>query len=322
MEVSLMTLDKFNYLEILCEERNVTKAAKRLFITQPTLTVFLNTLERNLGFKLFDRTKNPIALTKSGKLYMEQIRKLLYEEDKLVETIRQMEQEKKTISIGIGQIHSEMWCPTFVQQLLQQKPDLNIIFRESQEERLLEFLRNDEVDLILGHLQIDTVNFHFETLYEEQLVIAIPQNLIPAEMRKEFQNYSTDVGFKQAPILITPELLANLPLIKPTKTQGLYLNLKRMMELYHVPTTQIIQTANMITAASMVQLGLGYMYISPKLFQLTHIKNPQPVYYCTLPQLARTRKYYIGYKLENPNQNTISLIKRLFKTIITEDNEC
>lgn len=78
----------------------------------------------------------------------------------------------------------------------------------------------------------------------------------------------------------------------------------------------------MITAASMVQLGLGYMYISPKLFQLTHIKNPQPVYYCTLPQLARTRKYYIGYKLENPNQNTISLIKRLFKTIITEDNEC
>ena len=45
-----MTLDKFNYLEILCEERNVTKAAKRLFITQPTLTVFLNTLERNLGF--------------------------------------------------------------------------------------------------------------------------------------------------------------------------------------------------------------------------------------------------------------------------------
>lgn len=215
-----------------------------------------------------------------------------------------------------------MWCPTFVQQLLQQKPDLNIIFRESQEERLLEFLRNDEVDLILGHLQIDTVNFHFETLYEEQLVIAIPQNLIPTEMRKEFQNYSTDVGFKQAPILITPELLANLPLIKPTKTQGLYLNLKRMMELYYIPTTQIIQTANMITAASMVQLGLGYMYISPKLFQLTHIKNPQPVYYCTLPQLARTRKYYIGYKLENPNQNTISLIKRLFKTIITEDNEC
>ena len=65
----------------------ISTPRKGLFITQPTLTVFLNTLERNLGFKLFDRTKNPIALTKSGKLYMEQMRKLLYEEDKLVEKV-------------------------------------------------------------------------------------------------------------------------------------------------------------------------------------------------------------------------------------------
>lgn len=106
-----MTLDKFNYLEILCEERNVTKAAKRLFITQPTLTVFLNTLERNLGFKLFDRTKNPIALTKSGKLYMEQMRKLLYEEDKLVETIRQMEQEKKPSPLALDKFTVKCGVP-------------------------------------------------------------------------------------------------------------------------------------------------------------------------------------------------------------------
>lgn len=63
-----MTLDKFNYLEILCEERNVTKAAKRLFITQPTLTVFLNTLERNLGFKLFAPYKESHCSYKKWKI--------------------------------------------------------------------------------------------------------------------------------------------------------------------------------------------------------------------------------------------------------------
>lgn len=44
-----MTQDKLNYLLVLAEEQNVTRAARRLYITQPTLTGFLNRLEQDLG---------------------------------------------------------------------------------------------------------------------------------------------------------------------------------------------------------------------------------------------------------------------------------
>lgn len=50
-----MTQDKLNYLLVLAEEQNVTRAARRLYITQPTLTGFLNRLEQDLGFRIFDR---------------------------------------------------------------------------------------------------------------------------------------------------------------------------------------------------------------------------------------------------------------------------
>ena len=68
-----MTPEKLNYLLVLAEEQNISRAAKRLFITQPTLTACINNLERKLGVKLFDRTHNPIRLTGSGKMYLKKM---------------------------------------------------------------------------------------------------------------------------------------------------------------------------------------------------------------------------------------------------------
>lgn len=56
-----MLLDKLDYVIAVAEEQNITRAAQRLFISQPTLTLYLNRLEQELGVKLFDRGKNPGA---------------------------------------------------------------------------------------------------------------------------------------------------------------------------------------------------------------------------------------------------------------------
>lgn len=306
-----MTYDKFNYLVTLCEEQNVTRAAQRLFITQPTLTAFINNLERNLGFKIFDRSHNPVTVTRGGKLYIERMRQFLLEEAQLVEEIQNLSRARDTIRIGIGQIHSEMWGPYLVEQLMNTYPALNVELHESQEMRLMEFLKNDEIDVILGHLEIDTVNFQFETLWEEKLMIAIPENLMPEELIVEPVHGGLRCGSAEMPLVIDPGLLSGIPLVKPVKSQGLFLNFKQLMDLYHIHPPRTIQTANVVTAASMVEMGMGYMYISPVLFELTRVKQPKKIYYCTLPRMIRTRKYYIGYKAENPNMEVIMQIKRI-----------
>lgn len=310
-----MTFDKFNYLVMLCEEQNVTRAAQRLFITQPTLTAFVNTLERSLGFKLFDRSHNPVTLTRGGRLYMERMRRLLLEETQLIEDIRSMNRARDTIRIGVGQIHSEMWGPYLVERLLNECPNLNVELRESQEMRLMEFLRDDEIDVILGHLQIDTVNFQFEPLCEESLVIAIPENLMPAELIADAAHNGLARSSAEEPFVVDPELLSALPIVKPVKSQGVFLNFKQLMDVYHIHPPRAIQTANMVTAASMVQMGMGYMYNVPVLFEMTRVKRPKKVYCCTLPRLVRTRKFYIGYKAENPNAAVIARIKSIMLDI-------
>ncbi len=103
-----MTLDQLNYLLVLAEEQNVTRAAQRLYITQPTLTTFITKLERELGTKLFDRTRNPVRATKNGELYIQKMRELLLAEQQLKEELKYQDSGRKRIRIGIGYAHSTM----------------------------------------------------------------------------------------------------------------------------------------------------------------------------------------------------------------------
>ena len=68
--------DKMDYIFAIAEEQNLTHAAKRLFIAQSTLTMYLNRLESELGMKLFDRSKSPILPTPAGQLYIKELKKI------------------------------------------------------------------------------------------------------------------------------------------------------------------------------------------------------------------------------------------------------
>ncbi len=294
-----MTIEKLNTLLVVAEERNITHAAQKLFITQPTLTAFLNKLDAQLGFKIFDRSKTPIVLTPEGKEYIDTIQYILFEEQKLIDRLRLQSNEIDILKIGIGQIHGQLYLPDFSAAMLAIHPDLNIKFHEAQELELIDKLKKNELDLIFGHVPNDNDGIHYEKIAEEKLLLLIPEDLIPSKYKETLvQNGNSETN----PLMITPNDLENLPLIMPGKQQGLFMNLKQFLEQYHITCRRTIQTMNMITAAGMVQKGLGYMYASPILVRYTTISHPRKVIFCTLPHLIQNRNYYAVYK-ENAMQN-------------------
>ncbi len=309
-----MTNEKLEYLIMLAEEKNVTKAAKRLFITQPTLTTYITNLETNLGFKIFDRSRNPVLLTKAGMIYLEKMKRLLEEEHMLIENLRTFEHAQNEIKIGIGQIHSEMWIPQLLKKLCTCYPSLNITVREGQEMRIMEWLRNEEIDIFFGHTNIDNVNFHFQELCEERLLLIIPQKLIRDYLDEYRLDFSSNVP--EYPQIIKPEILSSLPVIEPSAAQGLYLNFKYLLDKYHIHPIRTLQTSNMITAASMLKMGLGYMYISPSILHMTPNRSTEPLLYCKLPKMQESRKYYVAYKKRNPNIQIIQDIIQMMGEIV------
>lgn len=97
-----MDLKQLEYIVEIAEERNITKAAKKLYITQSALNQTLLKLEKEIGEPLFERSKINLYLTEIGKVYVEQAKKILEIKKETYEKIDEIKENyNSTIRIGL-----------------------------------------------------------------------------------------------------------------------------------------------------------------------------------------------------------------------------
>src|SRR5215471_8922865 len=72
------------YIAVVAEEGNLTRAARRLFVSQPALTKQIKHLEEQLGVQLFDRSRAGMSLTEPGRVFAERLPRLLVDWDRLM----------------------------------------------------------------------------------------------------------------------------------------------------------------------------------------------------------------------------------------------
>lgn len=307
-----MTLDQLNYLLVLSEEQNVTRAAQRLYITQPTLTTFITKLEKELGTKLFDRTRNPVRTTENGKLYIQKMRELLLAEQQLKEELKYHDSGRKRLRIGVGYAHSTMWAAALARRLLEIHPELDVRFCEGQEARLITSLREGEIDLFLGHAEIDPVSFTFGELFEERILLLMPRDFLPELKESEGRA-------PEQPHLMDPGVLEGRRMIVPGSAMGLNLNVQLLWKRFQISPPALIQTNNTISGVQMVAAGLGYMLGNEELVRFLQPEQRENVVYCTLPGMEQTRKYFYGYAEANPEKALIRQTVTILKDMVGPD---
>jgi len=208
-----MMIDKMDYIFAIAREQNLTRAAKRLFVAQSTLTMYLNRVEQELGLKLFDRSKTPIQLTPAGALCIEELKKIRQIETRLTARLQQMAHPEETLNVGIGLMHGAAWMPSLLPLFHEIYPSVSINLIEQGDELLMQSLRSNDADLVVGGMtpgsQETSVN-----LALEQLLLIVPRsfNLVPP--------WAYSGNSSKNPYEITPKQLQNLPLILPSASPG------------------------------------------------------------------------------------------------------
>ncbi|WP_076866007.1 LysR substrate-binding domain-containing protein [Bradyrhizobium mercantei] len=86
-----MELRHLRYFDILCQELHFARAAERLHIAQPALSIQIKNLEQELGTRLLARTRRKVELTHSGQLFLAEARKVLAQASKAIDTARRAE---------------------------------------------------------------------------------------------------------------------------------------------------------------------------------------------------------------------------------------
>jgi len=173
-----MTLTELRYLVNLDKERHFSRAAERSFVSQPTLSVALKKLEEELGVTLFERIRGEARPTPVGERIIEQARRVLAEA-KRVEDLAREGQDEMSGPLRIGAIYTvgPYLLPHLVPHLRERAPLMPLVIEENFTVQLLEQLRDNELDVAILALPIDTQGLSVWPLYDEDFVVLLsPQH--------------------------------------------------------------------------------------------------------------------------------------------------
>jgi DNA-binding transcriptional LysR family regulator len=169
-----MELRQLRYFVAVAEERNFTRAAERLNMTQPPLSRQIQQIEDSVGLALFERGARPLKLTEAGRVFYAQAKRLLEESDELLPLTRRPAQLAERIVIGF--VPSTLYgpLPDVIRAFRETAPLIQLSLIEMFTIEQLSALKGGRIDVGFGRLRFDESQLAREVLVEEPLIAALP----------------------------------------------------------------------------------------------------------------------------------------------------
>jgi LysR family hydrogen peroxide-inducible transcriptional activator len=172
-----MTLTELKYIVAVARERHFGHAAEACFVAQPTLSVAIKKLEDELGVVIFERGGSEISVTPLGSQIVAQAERVLEQ----TATIREIARQNKDplagqLRLGIIYTVAPYLLPLLVKNMIERVPQMPLVLQENFTTRLLELLRQGELDAAIMALPFSDHGLVVQPLYDEPFVVAVPRN--------------------------------------------------------------------------------------------------------------------------------------------------
>jgi DNA-binding transcriptional LysR family regulator len=180
-----MDLRRLRYFTVLAEEKHFGRAARRLAMSQPPLSLAIRQLEHELQTPLFDRNSRNVELTRAGLALQREAELLLRRLDETKALVKAVAEGKEgRLRVGFGGAMLHRGLPEMVEQFRQTYPGIDLSLQELNTTEQVEALKRNEIDF--GFLQGATAanglnNFRF---HSEPFVACLPEQHPLAHGRK------------------------------------------------------------------------------------------------------------------------------------------
>lgn len=157
--------------------KSFSKAAKELYLTQPTISQHITALEDFLEIKLLDRTGKGVLLTREGKIlykYAKQITRLTNEALQSIELLK----GKKTgdLKLGASTIPGEFILPKMLGKFKKDYPDIKISLKIADSQRIISDLLEHNIEIGVIGAKIPNLQVSYTRFLEDKLIIAVPKS--------------------------------------------------------------------------------------------------------------------------------------------------
>jgi LysR family hydrogen peroxide-inducible transcriptional activator len=171
-----MTLTELKYIVAVAREKHFGHAAEACFVAQPTLSVAIKKLEDELGVIIFERGGTEISMTPLGAQIVAQAERVLEQTASIKEIAKQNKDPLAgQFRLGIIYTVAPYLLPQLVKNMIERVPQMPLVLQENFTVRLIELLRQGELDAAIMALPFPEHGLMVQALYDEPFVVALPK---------------------------------------------------------------------------------------------------------------------------------------------------
>jgi DNA-binding transcriptional LysR family regulator len=170
----------FRHLETFCRVaglKSFSKAADDLFLTQPTVSGHILSLEQSLSLRLFDRTSREARLTKAGEVFLEYALKILSFRKELLNALSEFSRGiRGELSLGASTIPGEYLLPKLMGDFKKEHPHFIISLKIADTKEIIQYILQDNVEFGIIGAKLNYPSLHYEKFEVDEIIVIAPSD--------------------------------------------------------------------------------------------------------------------------------------------------
>ncbi len=247
-----LSLRKLRAFSAVARSASFTRAAERLHLSQPALTVQIRELEEELGVRLFDRNTRQVKLTASGRDLLPALERVLSDLDAVTQSSRELAAGGRgTVRVAALPSMCATRLPQAIARLRKGHPAIRIELRDTVAQKILALVASEEVDFGIGSFDGVERGFELSALASDRLAAVFPKGHA-LDMRKS----------------LSLRDLARWPLILMDTQSSVRAHVERTFAAHGLATAPAFEVTYMSTAVGLVRAGLGVSLLPTSALEL------------------------------------------------------
>lgn len=174
------------YAYAVYQEGSFSAAAKKLYISQPALSLTIRKLEQEVGYPIFQRSGRSVTLTPPGEKYIRAVEEILRIREDLEREIDDMRTlQKGQLSIGCSTIMADCVLPRVLKGFMEQYPQIRVELKVENSLVLGQLAEAGSVDIVIDNAQGQKPFLEYVPLFTEQILIGVPAGFAVNEALRE-----------------------------------------------------------------------------------------------------------------------------------------
>lgn len=241
------------YFLTIVKEHSISRAAEKLYLSQPYLSQYLAKLEGTLGVTLLDRSRTPLKLTPAGELFYAYLESQSYLDRQLKSDLQELQdREQRVVHIGVATWRGSVLLPDILPLYSKQHPDIQVVLHEKPMPKLEKMIADDVTDFCIMHIPADTTELTYEMVMQERILLVGNRNhpLVAGRAAEGEGMPHFDLR------LLEQETLIMLP---PDWRMSRVLH--NTFDIYNLKPRKTLLTTNNTTAVNLVAEGMGFTFL-------------------------------------------------------------